>query len=895
MKNKGSIFYLVLSILAILVAVASIVIDMSIGEANATQLVYRSEVAVHVAEAVSEEFFHNTEILMNCKECDAVKGVYSLLRQELSEGKDIPIEDELLYTHLIPNSVAMCQAITNCDVAVIARVKDVSEININPKIEAEGGKKLHKPGIIVDKREKDAVLEIAITVEYEEYKKTLLVTKSLKVINTTVQPLSMFTMFVNDPNFPYMANWAASQGFAYHKDSNKNDKEQTSILLDHGWEEALGSNGYSKKSLREGMEQHLMQAMVPPGRIFINSGIVPLTNGNIESGMLQNAFFSAETELLPPKSMVSLNEGTAAAIVSMAGENISDEEKKILSDSFPESGEIHTRYIGHGAELRSDVTVNGKKRKGFGDYFQTYINEDEWATDTNKKNPSKSGLDLFGRVQLTKEARQREDDETGIFGKLLKVKDYLLDQFVNDNYHVNVSPTFVYGKVLMSYFKVMDYKYTRKGAFEKVLEAREKRTNADSGWFDSLWGDIKDVFGKAVSLFKIGVLGPGQYPIPDLPLSMLDEYQGDEEYKSWTDADKSKFQNQLGWPEDAWLNFMDLPASMRKPAFFKYMAKMRKTQQVFFGKDLAKEVPAGAILAPYNLAIGNFFKADNYIDGDRTKPSLLLSLMTDQEKGIPSIGLKEGESGGSVFLDNPQDQELDLKWSGEYKSIFKGILDPKVPLKSINPFLYYRKATHYVSSIYDFRKGGNEKEKHNVLKAKYFDEASKTLEMNGVIYIVGTANPLRFSEFRGDMETLKYKGKCIIISFGDVIIDVGLNKDLPKQDLLKPDFSENSSLMTIIALGGIKIETNQLIQASLYSFMYPLKSTHMFRVHGMIGGASLDLNYLKRGGTVKYDPSFYISDTGAKSEHYYWTALTDEIKKYSWKVDLLGEGVESEN
>ena len=121
-----------------------------------------------------------------------------------------------------------------------------------------------------------------------------------------------------------------------------------------------------------------------------------------------------------------------------------------------------TRPVGYGYEVRArdDYEVNGKKRSGYLRYMEAF--ESSWDGEVSRKNPSKSGLDLFGRVEYKPGVLNQEDDESGWFGKIVKAAsdayDEMVRSFVNDTYHLRISPTVVYGNVLASYFRVMDYK-----------------------------------------------------------------------------------------------------------------------------------------------------------------------------------------------------------------------------------------------------------------------------------------------------------------------------------------------------------------------------------------------------------------------------------------------------
>jgi len=874
-ENKGSIFYVVMVVLGVLATVASVLVDMSGDEAYATQLTYRSEIALNLAEGIAEEFFHNVELTMNEAGSGPIGGVYDKLRETSSEGDSIELDEEYIGKYLVQNSMNLCNSMNTttqprCAAWVQAQITNIRPLDINPVFKTEGGEEQRKPGLEVDPIEKDAVLQVLVRVVYEEYEKKLVITRSLKVVNTTVAPMSVFTLFLNDPGFPYLAQWSSKLGMDYENDR----KEQKSLILDHSWDMALGG-GVSRDEFAAAFDARFMNGHVPPGRVFVNTGIVPLTNGNRESGVLQNAFFTAESELLPPGSVMDLSQ-KEQFLVQVGSRMTNETERQVMEEAIPDSGEIHTRYIGHGYEIRArdDYEVNGKKRSGFLRYMEAF--SEEWANDPKRKNPSMSGLDLFGRVEYKPGALDDEPAEEGFFGRIFQAVgdafNSALDAFVDDNYNLRIMPTVVYGQALASYFRVLDYKYTRAGELQKVWEAREERENEDRGWLAAWWDGITDITANLLRSVKVGFLGPGQYAIPEVRTDLWEGLSDEELKQSFTEDDRGKFKD-MGWSDETFEDFLDLPDELRKPIFFKFFGQMRQNSLEYFEKDFSNAIPRGATLAPFNNSILN------YVRPDRESP--FFKWMTDSEKGLPAIG-----KNGLTVIDNPLDQQMDTEWGGEYKSPLKGILHPEAPLKSFNPFLYYRKATDYVSSIYDYRAKAETDREKNVLWRKYHDEESSSMKFEGVIYITGTANPLKFSEFlEPGKDYVEYSGKAIIITFGEVIFDVGVRKKGFSTQQGKIRHGNDAPLLTVIALGGIQFHTSDWVQASVYSFMYPPRSTHEFKLHGTLGCSELKLDQMKLGGVVKFDGSHYINNlSAAEKRPYYFVALTDEIKDYSWKA-----------
>ncbi len=878
-SRRGSIFYIVLLILSILAGIAYSLVDIGVSETHATQLAYRSEVAINLGEAIIEEIFRNVEVMMNSGGKGPIGGVYDRLRSEQPSGAKIELSSkDHIARYLAPNSLRLCKELQSCEAIVEAIVRDIEPININPRIRTDDGTEKPRPGVRVDKIEKDAVLEIKVRVTYEEYKKSLVVTRSLKVVNTTMAPLAPFTLFVNEPGFPNQSQWSSKLGMAYN-DGRDPHREQTSLILDHSWDDALGKEQIHADELLKGFEDRVLQGQVPPGRVFMNSAIVPLTHGNLESGMLQNAFFTAETELLPPRSVTELEEKDNW--LNRAGSKLTDTEKTLLSEILPSHGKVFTRFLGHGAELRLGefMEVNGKKRLGFGSYFEAF--KKAWRTGAHVKNPSNSGLDLLGRVEYKPGVLDQEDEKTGIFGKILDtvgdLADAVLKEFVNQNYNLRVSPTLVYGKVLSSYFQVMDFKYTRGSELKEVWKRRKERDPERKGFWSSLWSGVADIGSKILTTMRIGVLGPGQVPIPQFDETFLNTIPADEMSKPFKKKDREKFLA-MGWSKKTFEQFLDLPDGLKTPAFFSFLAKIRGSQQEFFGQSLKDKIPEGAILAPYNHSVLNYLKPD-------FQKSPLMKILTDPSKGLAKLS-----KSGQLFLDNPVDQSLSSEWGGEYKSVLEDSLESEMPLKNFNPFLYYRKATDYISSIYDYRQG-EKGQGVNVFKKRFYDKKTHTLNLNGVVYITGTARPLRFSEYLGPgKKTVVFKGKSIIITFGEVIFDCSVRKEGYSKQGFRPRFGEDAPLLTIVALGGVQFTPPRerapvTVEASVYSFMFPPRANHEFRLHGTLGASELKLSFLPRGGLVKFDPSYDLRELPPEQKKsYYWVALTDEIKKYSWKA-----------
>ena len=124
-KTSGSIFYVVVAILSVLAGIAGMLIDMGISDTHSTQLAYRSEIALNLAEAVSEEFYRNVEAMMNAGEKGPIGGIYDKLREEVAEDEVIPISNpDHITRFLAPNSLQLCKELRQCEASVQAQIKD---------------------------------------------------------------------------------------------------------------------------------------------------------------------------------------------------------------------------------------------------------------------------------------------------------------------------------------------------------------------------------------------------------------------------------------------------------------------------------------------------------------------------------------------------------------------------------------------------------------------------------------------------------------------------------------------------------------------------------------------------------------------------------------------------
>jgi hypothetical protein len=164
-----------------------------------------------------------------------------------------------------------------------------------------------------------------------------------------------------------------------------------------------------------------------------------------------------------------------------------------LSTGVPGQGELFVRYIGHGEELKSEnVKVGGRSMDGFAPYFYSLI-KGPWTSGEKRIDPALSGLDLFGRVieKSKGSATEGEGFFGRIFGAIKKFTADLLNKLYSQ-YDIRISPTLVYGDVVLTYYRVLDY--------------------VETGWLDKM----KNTF----------TFNPNQYPLPQFPEGFLDSRSG---------------------------------------------------------------------------------------------------------------------------------------------------------------------------------------------------------------------------------------------------------------------------------------------------------------------------------------------------------------------------------
>lgn len=838
------LLYIAIGLMVVLTITASSIYYLAKYDEMSSVKIYQSEVITNLAEAAVEEIFFNVEEQLNNP--GPTNKIYEEIRQPWDPGRrDYAIDiSETYMRHVAKNAIVMAKELFNVTEEQFEIRGEIS--NVEP-FEIKG----FQP---YDPIEKNGAFKVTCKITFEDLTKVVTVSRPIKVVRCTVPVLSECTLFVNNLDVPVFAQWPSVMGYDPEKPGEF--EPQKSLVLDNGW------RGYQKSNTREDFlktfqEKVLPQGAVPPGRVFINHGIVPLTNGDRASGALQKTFFSAESELLPPQGgfdFKSLKEflnkqyeesqrqtGGRANTARPEDPTVSADPTASTSptagtsnpaDSLPDDGQLIMRHLGWGLELKEKELKEhvGKKVDGYKVWFDSLIKE--WEKNNESQfDPANSGLDLYGWVIEKKKGQRFEGD--GLWAKIVgvvkKITDAIMEKLYS-KYKIYISPTLVYGEVLESFFMVMDY--------------------ATTGWLDKM----KNTF----------TMSANQFPLPYFP---TDYWEGRPELEAISKIEELPSE----WEEDIRKRWMKLPEVARRPAFYKELEKIVFSQgrhhyllppeyQAVLGR-----LPKGAMWRPYNQALLDFLFGE-----ERQK---------NAEQPLVQL-LEQTAQKGVYFFRNEVDLALpDNMYKGAFESFFNA------PLTEFNPFLFYQKATDFIASIYDPR---NPKE--NVFFRKYMDEKQKgLLDLKGVIYITGTED-LKLGGW-------KYKGKAVIITFGRVVFDGFFVKD---DDWDNPDRPEQNALCTIISLGGVKFNTSERIDAQLYSYIYPFEAAQdaKINVFGSMGCNMLDLSKLPLGGTINFDWSYHIPEDQAAqiAGHYYHVSITDEIKKYEYvikrELNLLGAGRE---
>lgn len=826
-RRRGILLYVGLGLMMVLSIVGSALMYYATSSELNARMIYQGEVITNLAEAAVEEAFLNFERQLNE---DRDSKIYKQLRDPLPPDSELELDPEYMsqITQAARKVAKDLYGIEAKDFQVSGLINRVQAFDIR--------------GTPPDPIEKNAALTIKVMVTHNhfgsELTKVVIVSRPLKVVCCTIPVLAESTLFVNNLQVDTFAHWPSVLGYRL----NDYPKEQPSLILDHGWAKYSTTN--TKEDFVKVFEEEVMpKGAVPPGRVFINRGIVPITNGNRASGMLQKTFFSAESELLPEqfdftlKQLKEFYENKASPVptnpqgdVELDAEGDEDETEgeeptdstsstaattgTTAGDAIPDDGKIIIRYVGHGAELDVETCKDliGKDVSGYRKWFQALV-DDDWKQ--KRELHRMSGLDLFGRVEEKEQGGVFEESGGNIFQRIWrgikKITKKIMEKLYSQ-YHIKISPTVVYGDVLRTYFSVRDYVETK--------------------WWDKIKNTAK--------------LSGNERVLPFFPPGFLD---GKDENTPLTLEGLP-----ASWDEDTRKKWADLPEDIRKPRFFKYLNDLMFSDFRYNLTDpdwkmALDNLPSRTIFRPYNQGLVEFLAppAESKVRG-------VFSALT--QKGV-------------FFMRNIIDKQIpDEAFKGGYEDAFEG------PLTEFNPFLYYVKATEYISSLNDPRINPKDP-RHNVFRRKFFDEKEGTLNLEGVIYITGT-EPLQLGN-------VKYKGKAIIITFGPVVFTGFLAKS---QD--SGDDPEKNDLLTIISLGGIDIQTTDRIDAMLYSYIYPIQATNRQKIHvfGGLGCNDMQLRFLPEGGNINFDWTYHIpKDLNLEDKkHYYHVAITDEIKKFEYVV-----------
>jgi len=842
-NRRGMLMYLAICLIALLSVLGSTLMYISAYNEHNAGLVYQNELITNIAESAAEEAFLNFEEQLNSA---TDTKIYEQVRAPLKPGETVNIDAEYMAqcTQATRKRAEEAFGITPANFVVEGMINRVQPFNIR--------------GATIDEFEKNAALTVKVIVTHKynknEITKIVAISRPVKVVRCSIPVLSECTLFVNNNRLTNYAEWSSVLGF----DQSNFPKEQNSLVLDHGW--ASYSTTNTKEDFISNMEERVIpKGAVPPGRVYLKQAIVPVTNGNRSSGMLQKTFFSGESELLPTQFDFTLkqlrehykqagiptddlettdpdatgenngenSEGTTPDNTdgnnSENAENSTDSEESTATTSGGdviskdiEKSKIVIRYIGHGKELALDNVdkLIGKDISGYRPWFQSFI-DDDWKQ--KGESYAKSGLDLFGRVEEKVEGESVTKQAEGWWAKIKAGFKKLTDKIMKklySKYNIKISPTIVYGQVLRTFFGAVDY--------------------VEGKWVDKIKNSV--------------TLSGNEKPLPWFPKGFLDG-KDEKTPLEITDLPSS-------WDKKTKEKFGELPPDIRKPKFFKYLDQTIFSKNTYGldspqWKKAIERLPHGAMYRPYNQGIIEFLgplKPDSYLG--------------------KYFGLLQSKN--VFFMQNEIDVAADDNaiGRGPFETYFKEGLD------QFNPFLYYVKATDYISSLTDPRLAPKSPGR-NVFKRKYYNGKEGVLHLDGVIYITGT-EPLRLGN-------IKYTGKAIIITFGSVVFTGFVAKE---QD--SADEPENNDLLTIVSLGGIDIQTKERIDAQLYSYIFPIRASKGDKIHvfGGLGCNDLQLRDLPAGGNINFDWTYHIPPEMdiEDRKHYYHVSITDEISKYEFVV-----------
>jgi hypothetical protein len=827
--RNGVLLYFALGLMLVLAILGGIVWMLGRYEHLSADQVRRSEALTAMGEAVLEEAFLAITQQLNVAKDD--NKIYKDVREPKTD--DIKMDGEYL-EKITPNSRKMIAE----QFRPIDPKKDIQLAGRVTAIEPFDVKGFTDP-TVVDKIEKHASLELEVFIRWEGTTKTVAVQRPFKVVKVVMPVFSETTMFINNAEPKYFAKWPSLYGY----NPAKFPEEQPSIELDNGW------HGYAKSHKKSDFikrfeEDVIPKGRVPPGRVFIAKGIVPLTNGDRASGALQKTFHSGESELLPAQAEFPLKvikeqlakygfqpspdpapqpgatgntSGSAARPAATPGPtnntSPSGAPGQTPADAMPGSGELFVRYIGHGEEVKSEnVKLGGRSMDGFAPYFYSLI-KGPWETGDKRLDPGKSGLDLMGRV--TEKKRGSSFEGEGFWGKLFGAIKKITSDVLNklySQYDIRISPTLVYGDVVLTYFRVLDY--------------------VETGWLDKM----KNTF----------TLNPNQFPLPVFPDAFLDSKP--EHVPLATEQ-----QLPPEWPEKFKEKFLKLPEDVRKPKFFKILQKTIFAQDTMgLDNKFLAAIPPGATFTHYNEALLNYLTPN---------PESRVRVMFNQ------LGQR-----GSPFLKNEVDRNMNNP-AGPFKGLFA------LPLAEFNPFLFYVKATEYMSSLWDPRDP-----RRYLFIEKFYNQKEKCYDLNGIVYITGTEDLVLGNQ--------SYRGKAIIITFGRVVFNGHFIK---KKENDTPDNRAENANLTIVSLGGVLFDTTERVDAMVYSYIYPPMATpgKPFYVYGSLGTNNVEwpdgsdfLDKLQDGGRIVFDYTYHLPpDMPQKDRNaYYHVAITNEISRYGYSV-----------
>src|SRR5579862_773554 len=209
-----------------------------------------------MAESVLEEAFYQITDQLNIKKNE--NKIYFDVRE--AAHREINIDGEYL-KRITPNSRKMLATEFKLDpekdIQISGHIGNIEGFDIKGFTDLS----------VRDHIEKNGTIALEVTVRWENYDKTVQISRPFKVVKVTMPVLSECTLFLNNSQPDYFGAWPSTYGY----NPEKFPDSQTSLVIDNGW------HGYSKRNRKSDFIRHFDEDVVehkrvPPGRIFINKG-----------------------------------------------------------------------------------------------------------------------------------------------------------------------------------------------------------------------------------------------------------------------------------------------------------------------------------------------------------------------------------------------------------------------------------------------------------------------------------------------------------------------------------------------------------------------------------------------------------------------------------------------